>query len=101
MRLLTLSNEGAIFYRLKEGETLQQAHEAKLERDKEFPVFTTASLGKFAPYSGSFAVIVDDIGIHFIDTQTGKESRLIVKTGVTALEISPRDSYLITCDKFQ
>jgi uncharacterized protein with WD repeat len=45
---------------------------------------------------------VDEIGIHFIDSLTGKEIRLIMKykTGSCAISFSPRDSYLITCDKF-
>ena len=66
----------------------------------DFPVFPTAILGRFAPFNGYFAVIVDEIGLHFIDCATGKESRLIIKSGVTALSFSPRDSYIISCEKF-
>jgi uncharacterized protein with WD repeat len=32
---------------------------------------------------------------------TGKERLLIVKSEVTALAYSPRDTYLITCEKYQ
>jgi hypothetical protein len=46
-------------------------------------------------------VIADDLGLHFIDTRTGKESKLITKMTVTgALDLSTRDTYLITCDKY-
>jgi len=39
--------------------------------------------------------------LHFVDTRTGKEYKLISKITTTgALDISLRDTYLITCDKF-
>ena len=65
-------------------------------------MFPAATLGKFAPHSGEFAVIADDLGLHFVDTRSGKETKLITKmTSTGALDVSPRDTYLITCDKFQ
>lgn len=45
-------------------------------------------------------MIVDQMGIHFVDTRTGRESRFIDHYGVTAIDISPRDTYLITCEKY-
>jgi len=57
-------------------------------------------LVKLAPYGGSQAAIIDEIGIHFVDMETFKERLLIVKTGVTSIDFSPRDTYLITCEKF-
>jgi hypothetical protein len=93
MRLLTLTDRGASFFKLTQTNTL--------EVDKDFPMFPAATLGKFAPHSGEFAVIADDLGLHFVDTRSGKETKLITKmTPTGALDISPRDTYLITCDKF-
>lgn len=57
-------------------------------------------MAKFAPYSGSHAAIVDEIGIHFVDMATGKERLQIVKMEITAIAYSPRDTYLITCEKY-
>lgn len=68
--------------------------------DKDFPTYHTAITGKFAPYKGQFAVIVDQMGLHFVDTTTGKETRLIDQYSVTAIDLSPRDTYLITSEKF-
>ena len=40
--------------------------------------------------------------MHFIDTITGIECLQIVKMGsnISAIEYSPRDTYLITCEKY-
>lgn len=35
-----------------------------------------------------------------MDTTTGKERLLIVKSNLSAIEYSPRESFLITCEKF-
>ena len=67
-----------------------------------FPSYPTASLGKFAPFSGRLAVIADPtIGLHVVDCVSGKELRLILKPStISALSFSPRDSFIITCEKF-
>lgn len=70
--------------------------------DKVFPSYPAATLAKFAPHSGEFVVITDGLGLHFVDTKTGQETKLVTKiTPTGAIDISPRDTYLITCDKFQ
>jgi WD40 repeat protein len=97
-RLLTVSSLGAIFYRLENG---AGATAASLVEEKSFASYPHAVLGKFAPYSGRLAVIADPIGLHVVDCATGKELRLILKsTPISAMSFSPRDSYLITCEKF-
>lgn len=40
------------------------------------------------------------MGLHFVDTITGKESRFIDHYSVTAIDLSPRDTYLITSEKY-
>lgn len=112
MRLLTVSKEGALFYRLVEagsgaGSTDQSAAAAsqqvatRLEVEKGYPVYPTATLAKFAPYNGRLAVIADPIGLHIVDCASGKELRLIIRTAtISALSISPRDSFFVTCEKF-
>lgn len=97
MRMLTLSSKGSSFYKLVEGETPTAA---RMELDKQYPQYVGAVTGKFAPYSGGFAVIVDQLGIHFVDMKSGKETRLIDQYQVNAISISPRDTYLVTCEKF-
>lgn len=97
MRLLVISKEGSQFLKLVEN---GDAGETKLEPEVGFPVFPTATIGKFAPYSGLTAVIADEIGLHFIDTTTGREMRMIMQTGIRDMIFSPRDNFLITCEKF-
>jgi hypothetical protein len=96
---LTLSSKGAEFYKLTPGSSSAPT-QSQLSLDKDFPVYGTAITGKFAPHKGHFAVVVDQMGIHFVDTRTGRESRYIDHYGVTAIGISPRDTYLITCEKY-
>jgi hypothetical protein len=98
MRILTVSSLGAVFYRLEEG---SGAIPSTLVEEKSYPQYLNATLGKFAPYAGRLAVIADPIGLHVVDCAVGKELRLIPKmTTISAMSISPRDSYLITCEKF-
>jgi WD40 repeat protein len=58
-------------------------------------------LGKFAPSAGRLAVIADPVGLHVVDCTTGKEQHLILKqTAISAMIFSPKDSFLVTCEKF-
>ena len=102
LRILTISREGAVFYRLQEGNGASSDDKPKLVVDTSFPSYPTATLGKFAHHSGRLAVIADPtIGLHIVDCTTGKELRLILKpTAISALSFSPRDSYFMTCEKF-
>ena len=59
-----------------------------------------AELARFAPYSGNQAAILDELGINLVDMDTGRLRMQIVKSGITAIEFSPRDTYLITCEKY-
>jgi hypothetical protein len=97
MRILTVSREGAVFYRMEEREG-----SSSLVIDDDFPKYPFATLGKFAHHYGHFAVIADPtIGLHVVDCSTGKEARLIIKsTAISALTFSPRDSFFVTCEKF-
>jgi WD40 repeat protein len=98
-RLLTLSSKGAQFYKLQASPSGFPA-ETQLFLDPSFPSYASAITGKFAPHKGHFAVVVDLEGIHFVDTASGKETRFINHFGVTAIALSPRDTYLITCEKY-
>ena len=102
LRILTISREGAVFFKLQEGNGSSASEKPKLVVDSSFPSYPTATMGKFAHYNGRLAVIADPtIGLHVVDCVTGKEIRLILKsTAISALSFSPRDSYFITCEKF-
>jgi hypothetical protein len=69
--------------------------------EKGFPIYPGATLGKFAPFAGRLAVIADPIGLHIVDCVDGRELRLILKsTPISSLAFSPRDTYIMTCEKF-
>jgi hypothetical protein len=97
LRVLVLTKDGSTFLRYNQG---GNGVDAQLEEEKAYPTFPTAYLVKYAPCSGSHAAIIDEIGIHFVDMVTGKERLQIVKPGIGAMEYSPRDTYLITCEKY-
>jgi uncharacterized protein with WD repeat len=44
--------------------------------------------------------VIDEIGIHFVDVASGKERLLIVHPNISTIEYSPRDTYLVTCEKY-
>lgn len=97
MRLLTVSKEGASFYQL----SAAPGEQSRLIPCSGFPIYPTATLGKFAPNQGRLAVIADPTGLHIVDCVAGKELRLILKsTSISALSISPCDSFFVTCEKF-
>ena len=103
MRLLTVSKGGSFFYIMQEGTSAEKggAFKTELLVDPSFPSYPLATLGKFAPFAGRLAVIADPVGLHVVDCTTGKEQRLILKqTAISAMIFSPKDSFLITCEKF-
>ena len=97
LRVMVLTKDGISFLRFRDG---GDGVQASLDDDKQLPTFPTAYLARFAPYSGTHAAIADEIGIHFIDMVSCKERLQIVKSGIGAMEYSPRDTYLITCEKY-
>jgi hypothetical protein len=56
-------------------------------------------MSKFT-HSGNHAVIVDKTGIRIVDTANGSDKLLVDNTNIGALDISPKDTYLITCEKY-
>ncbi len=72
-----------------------------LQQDKSFPSYPLATLGKYSPLSGKFAVIADPTGLHIVDCHAGKELRLVLHAQqISALAFSPRDTFFVTCEKF-
>jgi len=94
-KVLVFTNEGVKFFKLVESES-----RFSLEEDSKFQQYPLAEHVKFAPYKGHQVSIVDEIGIHLIDMASGQEVTQIVKEGVSALEYSPLDTYLISCEKY-
>lgn len=45
--------------------------------------------------------MVDFAGIHIVDIETKQESQFIQRKGIIALEWSPLETYVISCEKFK
>jgi hypothetical protein len=62
---LTVSREGAVFYKLVEGDNHTPS---TLQVEDSFPSYPQATLAKFAPFNGHLAVIADPTGLHIVDS---------------------------------
>lgn len=70
-----------------------------LAEDDALPQYPQAKLARFAPHSGTHAAIVDELGIHFVDIGSQRESLFVAQPGIESLAYSPRDTYVVTCEK--
>ena len=59
----------------------------------------TAEIAKFSPIMGASLAVVDHIGIHIVDVESKKERLLIERRGIIALEWTPKETYVISCEK--
>jgi len=70
-----------------------------LTKEEGFPKYLTADIAKFSPINGSKLAVVDNIGIHIIDVETKKVLLDIERRGIIALEWTPKETYVISCEK--
>jgi hypothetical protein len=70
-----------------------------LTKEEGFPEYLTADIAKFSPINGANLAVVDHIGIHIVDVESKKELLKIERKGIIALEWTPRETYVITCEK--
>jgi hypothetical protein len=97
LKLVALSNQGPQIYTLdcsSNGASIET-----LTKDQGYPEYLTADIAKFSPINGASLAVVDHIGIHVIDMETKKERCTIERKGIIALEWTPRETYLISCEK--
>jgi WD40 repeat protein len=97
-----LAKEGGRVYKVEPSN--DQSKFPQLTPDSAFPSFPTAYVARFSPFSGKQLAVVDEIGIQFINASTGKVEHMIAKhngtcNSISTIEYSPRDTYLITCEK--
>jgi uncharacterized protein with WD repeat len=113
LRLLVLADSTASFYTIQKdtssGNTTKQtaanlsdasSAQSFLQVDSSLPVYSQARLARFAPYKGHQAAIVTNIGLHLVNLVEKKEALLLVQLDLVALEYSPRDNYVICCEKW-
>lgn len=98
LRLVTLSNSGVQLYKLKTNGPDQLE---SFENEEGFDNYPGAEIAKFSPYAGSKLAVVDFAGIHIVDVDTKQECQFIPRKGVIALEWSPKETFVISCEKFK
>jgi len=62
-------------------------------------VYPGAELAKFSPLNGKSLAVVDTAGIHLVDVESKKRRLFIERRGIIALEWSPRENFVISCEK--
>ena len=72
-----------------------------LTQDEGYPTIKGCEIAQFSPIHGKLLVAVSFEGIHIIDMETKQQVRLIEKKSVIAMEWSPNERYIITCQKFK
>lgn len=97
MKLVALTNEGPQIYSMDCQNTTTQAE--TLTKEDGYPQYLTADIAKFSPINGQSLAVVDHIGIHVIDIETKKERLTIERKGIIALQWTPRETYLVSCEK--
>jgi len=70
-----------------------------LTKEEGYPEYLTAEIAKFSPIHGQSLAVVDNVGIHLVDIASKQERLFIQRKGIIALEWSPKESYLISCEK--
>lgn len=70
-----------------------------LTKELGFPQYLSADIAKFSPINGASLAVVDRIGIHIVDIETKKERLTIERKGIIALEWTPKETYVISCEK--
>jgi len=70
------------------------------EEDSTMPTFPQATLARFAPNKGNQVAVMDNKGLHFVDTKTGLVSFSLAGSTYVALEYSPCDTFVIGCEKW-
>jgi len=70
-----------------------------LTKELDYPQYPSADIAKFSPVNGGSLAVVDRIGIHIVDVETKQERLTIERKGIIALEWTPRETYVISCEK--
>ena len=99
LKLVALSNLGPSIYTLD----CSNASQAEtLIKEDGYPQYPRAEIAKFSPISGkTLAVVQPSSGIYLVDVESKKQILYIERKGVIAMEWSPKETYLITCEKFK
>lgn len=96
LKLVALSNRGPQLFSLNCSNPNQTE---TLVKDEGYPEYLTAEIARFSPIHGQTLAVVDNAGIHLIDIASKQERLFIKRKGVIALQWSPKESYVISCEK--
>lgn len=68
-------------------------------KEQGYPEYPGSELAKFSPIAGKSLAVVDHFGIHIVDIASKQERLFIEQRGILALEWSPKESFVISCEK--
>jgi len=96
LKLVALSNRGPHMFSLNCSNPNQTE---TLIKEEGYPEYLTAEIARFSPIHGQTLAVVDNVGIHLVDIASKKEKLFIQRKNIIALQWSPKESYLISCEK--
>jgi hypothetical protein len=99
LKLVALSNEGPQVYTLACSGNSSQAE--TLTREEGYPSYPGAEIARFSPLNGKSIAIVDFSGVHFVDVESKAERLFVERKGIISMEWSPRETYVLTCEKLR
>lgn len=94
--MVALSNQGPQIFTL---DCSSPSQTESLEKEEGYPEYLTAEIAKFSPIHGLTLAVSDNIGIHMVDVVTKQERLFIERKGIIALEWSPKETYVTSCEK--
>ena len=95
---MALSKDGPQIFTL---DCAQNGPSETLKLEEGYPMYLTAEFAKFSPVHGKTLAVVDHYGVHFVDIETKCELVCVDRAGILAMEWSPQESYVITCEKLK
>ena len=78
-----------------------ETEQETLTQDEGYPTIKGCEIAQFSPINGKLLAAVSFEGVHVIDVETKQQLRLIEKKSIIAMEWSPKEKYIITCQKFK
>ena len=97
LKLVAHCNKGPAIYNLN----VNGSEIETLVKEEGYPEYPGAELAKFSPINGKTLAVVNFKGINLVDIESKKEVLHIPKKGVIALDWSPLENFVISCEKYK
>ena len=98
LKVMALSDKGPQIY------TFNCSNQVELEtltKDEGYPEFYAVEIAKFSPLNGGTIAVVDPFGMYLVDVNSKQLRLKIDRPGIVDMQWTPRENYIVTCDKYK